>query len=258
MERCSPARDGGEVYVWFVELAASAAALESCFGWLTGEERERVARFRLEHQKTAFTVSRGMLRALAGRYLAIEPGRVSFTYGPQGKPALGIPESPLRFNTAHSGRFAAYAFTEHCEVGVDIEEIRPVAEMEAIVRRYFSRDECKEWLALDSRQRESAFFRGWTRREACIKALGGGFSIPLASIRFGAMEGASAWWVHEPAEAMSGWRVYTLAPVEGYVAALAAGEGHAGLWVMPALTADAVLAWVGSGDEFPAAVVKLV
>src|ERR1035441_10265765 len=128
-----------EVHVWFVELAASATSVEACFRSLSADERERASQFRFEHLKTAFTLSRGILRVLLGRYLAIEPDRVRFAYGDRGKPRLAFPEAPLEFNLAHSGRFATYAFAIGCELGVDIEEVRPVPDQENIVRRFFSK-----------------------------------------------------------------------------------------------------------------------
>src|ERR1017187_5089462 len=58
MELSDTLPDQREVHVWFVELAASAASVEACFRSLSADERERASRFRFEHLKTAFTLSR--------------------------------------------------------------------------------------------------------------------------------------------------------------------------------------------------------
>jgi 4'-phosphopantetheinyl transferase len=247
--------DQREVHVWFVELAASAASIETCSLSLSADERERASRFRFEHLKTSFTLSRGILRVLLGRYLVIEPDRVRFAYGPQGKPRLAFPETPLEFNLTHSGRLAAYAFAVGCELGVDIEEVRPTCDQESIVHRFFSREECAEWLELDLSQRDEAFFRCWTRKEAYIKALGDGLSMPLGSFRVSLRPGVPASLIHasgDPAAA-SKWSLCSLAPADGYIGSLAVPERARIMRILPRMTAAAVLELAGGPGPFPPA-----
>lgn len=235
--------DPGEVHVWFAELAPSDACVEACFRHLSADERERASRFRVEHLKTAFTLSRAILRVLMGRYLAIEPDRIRFVYGTRGKPRVAFPETPLKFNLAHSGSFAAYAFAVGCEVGVDIEEVRPVPDQENIVRRFFSAEECEEWLELEPSQRDYAFFRCWTRKEAYIKALGDGLSIPLDSFRVSLQPGVPPRLIHAAGESTpaSRWSLCSLAPAEGYVGSLALPARARTVRILPRLRADALL-----------------
>ena len=236
-------RDRREVHVWLVELAASAASVAACYRSLSADEKERVSRFRFEHLKTAFTLSRGILRVLLGSYLGIHPDQVRFAYAPRGKPRLASPGAPLEFNLAHSGKFAAYAFAAGCEIGVDIEEVRPLPDQQSIVRQFFSREECEEWLRLDPAARDEAFFLCWTRKEAYIKAVGEGLSMPLDSFRVSLRPGARAELIDaagDPAAA-SRWRLRSLAPADGYVGALAVPDRTRRLHVLPGLTADAVL-----------------
>ena len=248
--------DQREIQVWFVELAASAASVETCFRSLSADEKERASRFRFEHLKAAFTLSRGVLRALLGRYLATEPDRICFAYGPRGKPRVVFPETSLEFNLAHSGRFATYAFTVGCELGVDIEEVRPLSDQENIVRRFFSREECEEWLDLDSSQRDEAFFHCWTRKEAYIKALGDGLSMPLDSFRVSLRPGVAAALIHsdgDPAAAAK-WSLCSLSPADGYVGSLAVAEPVRSVCILPRLTAAAALELVNVLGAFPPAV----
>jgi 4'-phosphopantetheinyl transferase len=247
--------DEREVHVWFVELARSGASVEACFRSLSADERERASRFRFEHLRTGFTLSRGILRVLLGRYVGIEPERIRFAYGPRGKPRLAFPETPLEFNLAHSGRFAAYAFAVGCEPGVDIEEVRPVSEQENIVSRFFSREECEEWLGLDPSQRDEAFFRCWTRKEAYIKALGDGLSMPLDSFRVSLRPGVPAALIEaagDPAAA-SKWSLYSLAPEDGYAGSLAVPERARRVRILRGLTAAGVLELASGPGPFPPA-----
>jgi 4'-phosphopantetheinyl transferase len=73
----------------------------------------------------------------------------------------------LRFNLSHSGDVTLVAVARDTEVGVDVERIRPVIEMQAIARRWLGRDDIAD---------EPEFFRVWTRHEAMVKALGIGLS----------------------------------------------------------------------------------
>lgn len=247
--------DPGQAHVWFVELAANPATVAACSRTLSADETERAFRFRAERLRTGFTLARGILRELLGRYLAIEPGRVAFAYGQFGKPRVALPESSLRFNLAHSGGLAAYAFAAGCEVGVDIERMRPRLGREEIVRRFFSPEEREEWLGLDLSRRDEAFFRGWTGKEAYIKALGSGLSTPLDGFRVRLAAGAAAAPVRMPGDAGEAgkWRVVPLAPADGYAGSLAIPEGIRGVRVLPRLTAEAALALAGSGEPFPPA-----
>jgi 4'-phosphopantetheinyl transferase len=239
--------------VWFVELAASVTGLEKCFLALSADERERASRFRFEHLQTAFTISRGILRFLLGRYLAIEPDRARFAYGARGKPRLAFPETPLEFNLAHSGRFAAYAFALGCELGVDIEEVRPLADQENIIRRYFSPEECEEWLALAPAERDEAFYRCWTRKEAYIKALGDGLSMPLDSFQVSLRPGDPAALIRSDRDpgAAGKWSLRSLVPADGYIASLAVPDRAVSVRVLPCLTADGVLELVSGPAPFP-------
>jgi 4'-phosphopantetheinyl transferase len=242
-----------EVHVWTVELVADRDSADACFRSLSADERERASRFRFEHLRTAFTLSHGILRWLLGRYLAVQPDRVGFAYGERGKPRLAFPAAPIEFNMAHSGRYAAYAFAVGCEVGVDIEEVRSISDQENVVQRFFSPAECEEWLDLDPSQRGQAFFRCWTRKEAYIKALGDGLSIPLDSFRVSLRPGvpASVIDVRGDAAAAGRWRLSALAAPDGYEASLALpGQGRI-VRQMPFLTADAVLKLERDPGPFP-------
>lgn len=168
-----------EIHVWHRSLAISAGDHESLLALLAPEERERAARFRFETDRDAFIASHGWLRTLLGRYLRADPRGIEFIFGRHGKPA--IYGAPVQFNLSHSGAMAACAVARDREVGIDIERIRPVRDVEGIARRFFHPEECRKLLALREDERASAFFRCWTRKEAYIKALGDGLFAPLES-----------------------------------------------------------------------------
>jgi 4'-phosphopantetheinyl transferase len=84
---------------------------------------------------------------------------------------------------SHSAEMALYAFTLDCELGVDVERVRELDDLEVMAAHLFCPAEISELLSLSPENREEAFFRCWTRKEAYIKALGEGLSIPLDRVR---------------------------------------------------------------------------
>lgn len=146
-------------------------------------ERERAARFHFPQHRERFAHGRGLLRHLLAHATGSDPSALRFDNGPQGKPRLAHPfaQPDLDFNLSHSGAWALLALSDGAAVGVDIEWPRPVPELHAIAARNFAPAEQAELAALPGALAADAFLAGWTRKEAFIKALGGGLSIPLDS-----------------------------------------------------------------------------
>lgn len=127
---------------------------------------------------------RAVLRQLAGAILKVDPTELVFGYEPSGKPFLRHRPSDhdLRFNLSHSGRLVAVAMARGREVGVDIESIHSVDDWSLLTGRIFSGRELAELNALPASRQRQAFFNGWTRKEAYLKATGEGLSDALPSI----------------------------------------------------------------------------
>jgi 4'-phosphopantetheinyl transferase len=168
------------VHIWRATLELPDTAVQNFRQLLSSDETTRADRYHFERDRRHFTVARGVLRSLLGRYLSLEPAELSFQYSHYGKPDVTF-ESPsdLKFNLAHSGGIALYAFTKLAEVGIDVEFIRAEFTGDEIARRYFSAGEVSALQTLGEVQRHQAFFDCWTRKEAFIKAKGMGLSLGL-------------------------------------------------------------------------------
>jgi 4'-phosphopantetheinyl transferase len=212
----------GEVHVVTLDLDQDGADEERFAALLSADERARSQRFRFARDRRRFIVGRGTLRLILGRYLGAQPARLSFRYGPHGKPALEG-DSALRFNLSHSQGLALYALAMEHEVGVDMERIQPLPDLEDIARSCFAEGEIAALWALPEAQRLHAFFACWTRKEAFIKAIGDGLSFPLDRFDVSLVPGAPARLLRvegDPGEA-SRWTLAALHPAPGYAAALA-------------------------------------
>jgi 4'-phosphopantetheinyl transferase len=86
----------------------------------------------------------------------------------------------IQFNLSHSGDMALYAFSAGSELGIDVEQIRPLPGMLDLASQFFCQEEFRELSSLPAEQRELSFFLCWTRKEAYTKALGGGLRFPMS------------------------------------------------------------------------------
>jgi 4'-phosphopantetheinyl transferase len=163
--------------VWQAELPGDFGVRSHLVSVLSPEERARLERLRLAEDQQRFITGRGLLRILIGACLQLPPERVALDITPFGKPQLVRPAGtqPLNFSVSHSGKQLLLAFHPVHEVGVDVEEVRPLTDSKAIARQTFPGRDLEALMLLDANARLDAFFRIWTRHEARLKALGRGF-----------------------------------------------------------------------------------
>jgi 4'-phosphopantetheinyl transferase len=204
--------------VWAVrpdllEAATSSALREAC----DAGELARAERLPLATQRQQFLLTRGALRTLIGVRIGVRPTDVQISRDLDGKPRLAAGHGDLRFNVSHSRGLALIALCHGREVGVDVEVCDPELDIDAVLRRFFPRTEAARLSALPLARRRAAFFRSWTRKEAWLKATGGGLRHPIGSVPTPPGD--------EPAprcQPASGWHIADLDVAPGYKAALVA------------------------------------
>jgi 4'-phosphopantetheinyl transferase len=175
----------GRIDVWSADLTVVGDELEDL---LCPEERERAARIVGGRERVLWARSRGVLRALLGRYSERDPRTLELVLGAHGKPALLFegptrPARPatgdLRFNLSHSGDLVLVAVTAGREVGVDLEVApRRALDEPALAARVLGRAQAARLAELDPRTREREFLRAWVAHEATVKCRGLGLFTP--------------------------------------------------------------------------------
>ena len=165
------------VHLWRRSLHETDNVIQACRELLLPEEREKALRYRVERPRSDYILTRGTLRSLLARYLAVPATEIVFQYTEYGKPFLR--NSDLRFNVSHTEGLALMAFALQREIGVDVERIRPQRDIRQLAERFFSVHERRTLRDLNGGELHDAFFRCWTRKEAYIKAVGEGLSMPL-------------------------------------------------------------------------------
>ncbi|MFC3531263.1 4'-phosphopantetheinyl transferase family protein [Vogesella facilis] len=215
-----------EVHIWCVSLKVTPETAARLYASLSIDEQERSSRFHFQHDQQHFVVAHGALRDLLGRYLALQPARLSYVYNAFGKPELSpVLGSRLRFNLSHSADLALIAIAANVDVGIDLEAIREQSGYAAIAQQFFAATEIQQLDRLQGRGYTEAFLRYWTRKEAYLKARGDGLTIPLDSFTIPqasnppyALPGCQT---PEESVRMEGWSLYDLQPAPDYLGALA-------------------------------------
>ena len=172
-----------EVHLWWMSLAEPIWPEDELVALLDSEERERAARFRFDVHRRRFVRAHGLLRQLLGAYVGAAPESLQFAAEKLGKPRLtgAARDLALSFNFSHAEDVALLGVGGGAALGVDIEVERDVPELDAISRSHFTRSEVCALQELRPERRHEGFFAAWTRKEAYVKALGGGLSVPLDS-----------------------------------------------------------------------------
>lgn len=210
----------GDVHVWWLDLARPAYPLERLEAWLDASELDRASRFRSELHRSRYVAAHGQMRALLGTYTGAAAPAIHLVEAEHGKPRLH-PASPIapgqpqiEFNLSHSGDQGLIAVGRGVSLGADIEVEHSIPDLLGLARAHFTNSELQDLLSLHVARRHEGFFAAWTRKEAYVKALGAGLSVPLDSFEVsllpdaspgfrsigGSMEAASAWtlWADRP------------------------------------------------------------
>lgn len=238
--RSDAARVGGQVDLWWIDLASLRSHGGSLHAILSADERERGARYVREEDRARFVVARASVRVILARYLSISAQALRFAYGPHGKPGLevGCGSADLRFNLSHAGDTAALAIARGREVGVDVERVRGDIEFDQLAEHFFSERERLTLRALPGGRKPEAFFNCWTRKEAYLKATGAGLALPLDQfdVSLAPDEPARLLANRGDPDEVRRWSLHDLRPGPGLVGALAVEGGSAvvATWNWPA------------------------
>lgn len=216
-----PVLHEAELHVWRINLhTEDASRLARARAVLSVGEIAQADRLVLEPARCRCLLGHAALRTVLSRYTQIPPRQITFRYGPHGKPS--IDHDGLEFNLSHSGSMGLVAVMRRTAVGIDIEEINERHAADAIATRFFSEAEQAAYRAFPAEERQAAFFRCWSRKEAVIKALGEGLACPLGSfdVSLDAYDARLLALRRDRAD-ISAWTMFTIEAHPGYAAAAA-------------------------------------
>jgi 4'-phosphopantetheinyl transferase len=170
------------VYLWVIPLQDDTlvAALHQP-SLLSPEERVRAGRLAGDNRQH-YIVSHCALRIILGRLCGIAPHALRLRSMPGGRPELDHQDTGLRFSLSHSGAICLLAVTGGAAIGSDLEQIRPLPDLDLLALRLLPAASYAAWLQLPKDRRGEAFFRWWARWEAVGKALGYGIATHHGSV----------------------------------------------------------------------------
>lgn len=183
--------------LWHVDLDATTAVQSS--DCLSDDESARATRFVFERDRRRYVAAHVALRQTLAMVTGKAPAELTFELGAFGKPALAG-QTTVHFNLSHSAGAGLIAINDSSNstspsninanatevgVGVDVEVLRPMSYSSALAAEYFTLAEQQGLTATAPPDRDLAFLTCWTRKEACLKALGLGLSIDTRSFEVG-------------------------------------------------------------------------
>lgn len=210
----------GLVRLWRVDLGQASG--EAAVATLSAAELARAVRFVFERDRRRYLAAHAALRRLLAETTGIAASELVFDEGPFGKPHLSDPAAPS-FNLSHSGDVALIGIgPPGVEVGVDVEVPRTMSDALELAERHFAPAEIDALRSTPPDQRDHAFLRGWTRKEACLKAIGSGLSIAPHTFDAGIAAAERVVSIATP-QGLRTVRVQSRADDDGEISAVAVG-----------------------------------
>lgn len=146
---------------------------------LSEEEKFRSVSIVNETDRLNYIIRRAILKQIICRYFSIDLHDIKFDKATLGKPYC-IKPSLCRFNIAHSKNNVAFIISDKYEVGIDIEYKNKKRSFEELAKACFTEDEYHQ--VINSDEKNKAFYKIWTAKEALLKADGIGLSGGIRSV----------------------------------------------------------------------------
>ena len=195
------------------------------YGTVDESERHRVDSLAVDSGKCEYLVAHILLRVALSRLHPIAPSEWQFAQTHQGRPLVRAPldATGLHFSISHTRGLVACVTSQHVEVGVDVEEMAPCAELGELTHSCLSDYELAQWRRLGASQQPYRFYQLWTLKESLLKAMGSGLGLPLASLSFRLGPEAPPELMSAPngTDAVGNWSFRTSRPTPKHIAALA-------------------------------------
>lgn len=157
---------------------------------LDPSERLRADAIANPQQRQRYATSRYLLRSCLAALCNTPPSDLGIELLTHGKPRLREPHASFGFNIAHTGADWLLGVIADTMIGVDLERARHLPDMQRLAKRVFTdREQAELAQHRELSLQQHAFFRGWTRKEAVLKALGTGFSQSARLLQVGLQSG---------------------------------------------------------------------
>jgi 4'-phosphopantetheinyl transferase len=213
-------REITEVAVYRIRIPPAGSEPHRLEESLTREEIARIDRYATPARRQQARVAWRARREILATLLGLEPRDLPPS-SPTADLLAELGSVPVFESLSHSGEWTLYAVSRGAPVGVDIERATPEIDPDRTAARFFTPEEAAALAALPARSKREAFFRVWTRKEAYLKARGGGVPSRLRAVVVSTGETAAVLFDRNDRDVASHWTLRDLDAPDGYAAALA-------------------------------------
>ena len=212
-----------EVELWHGKVTAEDAHYQAYWRVLDEAEQTHAGKIKNALLHKRYVELHGRLRNLLAKILNQSPEKIRIKKAEHGKPYLAdYPE--LAFNLSHTADRLMIAVGRDCQLGVDIEICKPRVNLSGLVNKCFAEEEIAYWTQLPETQKNQAFYRYWTRKEAFVKATGHGIALGLDQCVINPEKPTEFLRVPDLCGQASAWHVLDIELGEGVCSALVADK----------------------------------
>lgn len=220
----------GELHIWQVTSQPTHPLLEQFKSALSEDDLAKVPFFEFEKVRDSYIISQGALRILLSGYLEISSNLLKIGRRRKGKP-YSIDDPGLYFNISNSDKLAVFAFSRDGEVGIDIEKVRPLPDLDDMIKMNFTDSEIR-FINTKPEEKISRFFRFWTVKESYLKAIGEGMRLPPDSLEFSIEKNRIRQLSIKGVFEQEDWNFKEFSPAMDYVGAITYGRDKAKIRLM--------------------------
>lgn len=191
---------------------------------LSRDESIRSSSFAFAHDRRDYVAAHALLRRTLSLCGSVAPQEWMFRVNAHGKPAVAAIDerhARLAFNIAHSRGLVVCAVGRDVDLGVDVEGIDVSFPWRAVAEEYFHGAEVFEIASCAEAEQPRRFVELWVLKEAFVKAMGTGLSIPLNTFRFSLSKTRGVDFTPRPGADPAWWQFALLAPAKHYRLAVA-------------------------------------
>ncbi len=175
-----------EVHIWKYDIPKSPSNFLNANKILSQEEQLRADNFIYVGNKKRYIAVHLFLRNILSKYTGQSSEELEFIPGLNNKPYLKN-NLGLFFNLSYRNNYALLGISHNEFIGVDIEKIRSIDNVDSFTSNYFSDEERREINKMKGKNEQlSLLFTFWAMKESVIKALAIGFSKPLTNYNLSA------------------------------------------------------------------------
>lgn len=222
---------GADIELFLIDLRIPVET--SDWQVLSRSELQRSEGFLNINDREHYVKAHAGLRKILSNITGQSAHSLEFSEGAFGKPRLEGGSS-LTFNMAHSNGWALVAVCRNSrqdlppEVGVDMEAVSAFKDQYSLINEICTEVEKGEILSLPTPGLTQALFVLWTRKEACLKALGVGLQLEPKSFHVGHSSIPIHTTLHWQGEPQICRLESVSLPVDGLVASVAVLELRSG------------------------------